>query len=157
MGHIPLRALVKLVRTSLITASRTILEAEMTFCDTCQSLPIRNILRLLQGDTSVRDKFQWFRLPWAVTNREDEYPFVRWHESLAGLQNGARNCAFCQVISSHLSSSYHYHNNYKDGDITSLWLQARALPHVTVYLGNTKPEMRLSGNFWYNTTPGTVI
>ena len=35
----------------------------MTSCDACQSLQIRNILKLVQGDTSVDDEFQWFHLP----------------------------------------------------------------------------------------------
>jgi hypothetical protein len=129
----------------------------MTFCDACQSLPIHNILKLLQGDTSVHDEFQWFQLPWTVTDDKDKHSFVRWHESLAELQDGIRNCAFCQVIFSHLSSSHHYHTNYKDGDMRSLWLRLGLLSTLTVYLGDMKPEVRLSGDFWYNTTPGTFI
>ncbi|KAH8635787.1 hypothetical protein IG631_11188 [Alternaria alternata] len=132
----------------------------MTFCDACQSLPIRNILKLVQGDRSVDNEFQWFQLPWTVTDKEDKHPFVRWHDSLAGLQNGASKCALCQVIFSHLSSSHHYHTNYKDGDMRSLWLEARETPHeaiLTVYLGDMKPQVRLSGNFWYKTTPDSSV
>ncbi|CAN9464833.1 unnamed protein product [Alternaria alternata] len=128
----------------------------MTFCDACQSLPIRNILKLVQGDRSVDDEFQWFQLPWTVTDKEDKHPFVRWHDSLAGLQNAASKCALCQVIFSHLSSSHHYHTNYKDGDMRSLWLEARETPHeaiLTVCLGDMKPQVRLGERFLYGTTP----
>jgi hypothetical protein len=131
----------------------------MTLCDACQSLPIRNILRVVRGDISVYDEFQWFQRFQTITGEKTD-PFVRWHDSLAGLQNGASRCALCQVILSHLSSSHHYRTNYKDGDMGSLWLEARFnLDWFTlaVYLGDMEPEVRLSGRFSYGTTPGTLV
>ena len=128
----------------------------MTLCDPCRSLPIRNILRLVRRDRSVYDEFQWFQ---TMTDGKKD-PFVRWHDSFAGLQNGASRCALCQVILSHLSNSRHYHTNYKDGDMGSLWLEARSTPTsftLAVYLGDMEPEVRLSGEFSYGTTPGTLM
>jgi hypothetical protein len=136
--------------------SCTTFATKMTFCDACQSLPIRNILRLVRRDRSVYDEFQWFQ----TMHGEKKDPFVRWHDSLAGLQNGASKCALCQVIFSHLSSSHHYHTNYKDGDMRSLWLEARETPHeaiLTVCLGDMKPQVRLGEIFLYGKTPGTLV
>jgi hypothetical protein len=129
----------------------------MPLCQTCQSLPIRDILKLLKCDRSADDKFQWFQLPRSITNDTDEHPFIRWHTSIPELEDGVEHCPFCHAIFDHLSGSYHYHMNYKNGDGRRLWLQARVgQPILTVYLGDTKPEVRLSGNFWYKTTPGTT-
>jgi hypothetical protein len=129
----------------------------MVFCPECQSLPIRSILKLLQCDRSVDDDFAWFQLPRTVTDETDTQPFVRWHRNLSALQNSVSHCSFCEPVFSHLSGSYHYHNNYKDGDGRGVWLQARVgQPILTVYMGELKPEVRLSGNFWYKTTPGMV-
>ncbi|KAL1592634.1 hypothetical protein SLS60_011050 [Paraconiothyrium brasiliense] len=128
----------------------------ITFCHTCQSLPVRSILKLLQGDRSVDDEFQWFQLPRSVTDSTETQPFLRWHNSISRLQGGVDTCTFCQVIFSHLSGSYHYHKNYRDGDERGLWLEVRVgQAFLTVYLGDMKPEVRLSGNFSYKTTPGT--
>jgi hypothetical protein len=130
----------------------------MDICHTCQLLPIRSILKLLNCDRSVDDEFQWFQLPRSVTDEKDKQPFVRWHTSVPGLRHGVEHCSLCQAIFSHLSSSYHYHTNYKDGDVRGLWLEARVgQPILTVYMGEVKPEVRLSGNFWYKTTPGTML
>jgi hypothetical protein len=129
----------------------------MALCHTCQLLPIRNILKLLQCDKSVYDKFLWFQLPRSVTDETDEEPFVKWHTSVARLQDRVSHCSFCQAVFSYLQSSYHYHTNYNDGDERSLWLQARVgHPILTVYMGDTRPEVRLSANFWYKATPGTT-
>ena len=130
----------------------------MTLCDTCQSLPIRKILRLVRRDRSVYDEFQWFQ----TMAGEKQDAFVKWHDSLAGLQHGASRCALCQFIFSHLGSSHHYHTNYEVGDMGSLWLRVRVLscPHwftLLVYVGDMEPEERLSGLFSYGTTPGTLV
>ena len=129
----------------------------MALCQTCQILPIRNILKLLQYDRSVEDEFLWFQLPRSVTDESEEEPFVEWHTSVTGLQNGVSHCSFCQAVFSYLQRSYHYHTNYKDGDRRRLWLQARVgQPILTVYMGEMEPEVRLSGNFWYKATPGAI-
>jgi hypothetical protein len=130
----------------------------MTLCDTCQSLPIRKILRLVRRDRSVYDEFQWFQ----TEAGEKKDAFVKWHDSVAGLQDGASRCALCRCIFSHLSSSHNYHTNYKVGDMRSLWLEVRvrSCPHwftLVVYLGDMEPEECLSERFSYGTTPGTLV
>ena len=127
----------------------------MGFCHTCQSLPIRSFLKLHQCDSSVYYEFQWFRLPRSVTTDETKEPFYRWHNSVSDLQASVSTCAFCQVIFSHLSGSYHYQKNAKDCDGTALWILAPiGSPMLKVFMGLAEPQIQLSGNFSYTTTPG---
>ncbi|KAI4952331.1 hypothetical protein J4E91_002800 [Alternaria rosae] len=127
----------------------------MVLCSTCKSLPIRSILRLARSDSDI-DEFQWFPLPKSFGN--ETQPFVKWHNSLSDLQNSAsQSCPFCQTIFSRLSNSYHYHTNCKDLD-ERLWLELGVgSARLSVYMGEKMPTVRLSGKFWYMSTPDSVV
>jgi len=130
----------------------------MALCNICKALPIRSMLKLARGDIDVDDHFQWFPLPKSYYEKE---PFVKWHNSLSDLQKSAgRLCTFCHSVFSRLSNSYHYHTNCKDLD-ERLWLQARLesgrSAEFSVYMGEKMPTVRLSGRFWYMSTPDSAV
>lgn len=55
-----------------------------------------------------------------------------------------------------MKDSYHYHTNFPKQDKRPLWLKVNVgLPIWGVYIGEEKPEVRVSGNYTYITTPGT--
>lgn len=128
----------------------------MTLCQTCQCLPISNILKLLKSDRSVDDQFHWYRLPLSVTTDEDTQPFVPWHSAMSELEASSGSCPLCSTIFTHMKDSYHYHKNFPKHDERPLWLKVNVgLPIWGVYIGEEKPEVRVSGIYGYTTTPGT--
>jgi hypothetical protein len=124
----------------------------MPFCQACQRLPFRSILKLQNSDKSVDDEFLWFLLD-PLHKFKD--PFVSWHASVAELEAGSMHCSLCQVVYHHMKDSYHFHTNFKPGVGKRLWLLANVNDSLLdVFMGDIKPEVRLSGHFRYTTTPG---
>jgi hypothetical protein len=127
-------------------------------CPACRALPFRTILRLREGDPSARHGFPWFHAPGSGTIHDNQrQAFVRWHENIAQLQENSRHCSFCHVIYTFLKDSYHYHAHVTEEDQRSLWL-GLPVPHgsplLTVHVGDAEPEVRISGNYRFATTPG---
>jgi len=129
----------------------------MALCNTCKALPIRSILKLARGDSDVNDHFQRFPVPGSYHGNETS-PFVKWHNSLSDLQKSATQlCTFCHSIFNRLSNSYHYHANCKDLD-EKLWLELGVgSARLSVYMGEKMPTVRLSGKFWYMSTPDSAV
>jgi hypothetical protein len=124
----------------------------MPLCQACQRVPFRNILKLQNSDRSVDDEFLWFLLD---PSHKFKDPFLPWHASVAELEAGSMRCSFCQVVYHHMKDSFHFHINFKPEVDQRLWLMASdSNPRLMVFMGDIKPEVRLSGHFRYKTTPG---
>jgi len=139
-----------------------------SFCRACRHLPFRDILKLLAGDKSACDTFLWVSpTPSHIpkdrlerpqsTNDTLKKPFIAWHEHISHLQEHHEQCNFCSVIFHFLQHSHVYHAQIKSGEKVRLWLHVpflRGSPLLTVYIGQTQPETRISGNYQFTTTPG---
>jgi hypothetical protein len=134
-------------------------------CRICQRVPFRVIFKLLQGDASVRSSLLWFPTSQQHGNDNlskrveiiDERPFVKWHNNISDLRDGCEQCPFCRIILRALQKSYHYKSHVKPNERRHLWLQLPFIggnPLLTVYIGDSSPEVRISGNYRFTTTPG---
>jgi hypothetical protein len=127
-------------------------------CRTCQRIPFRAIFKLLQGDGSVRGSLLWFPTPQQQgADVIDDRPFVKWHNSISHLRDSCKQCPFCRIILRSLQRSYHYQSHVKSTEGRHLWLQLPFVggsPLLTVYIGESSPEVRISGNYRFTTTPG---
>lgn len=131
----------------------------MTFCDTCKALPFRDLLNL-RPEGQLREELflQCPRPELGAYGGDGKHPFVRWHSSIESLHDASDDCTFCQMVLTRLKGSWHYNRTVQAEETRILWIGMRPYAQsLTVYLGNEKPEVRISGNFWFNSTAGMPI
>jgi hypothetical protein len=139
-------------------------------CRACQRVPFRAIFQFLGGDVSVRNSFVWFPLEQSqvisqetkrpeITDDAHRRPFVKWHENIANLQQSYKQCSLCSVIFYFLKDSHQLRTKCNLADKRRLWLETPSLggnPLLIVYVGNDKPQVRISGNYRFTTTPSNL-
>jgi hypothetical protein len=132
----------------------------MLLCSACLAIPYRTILRLINGDRSVHDTFEWWPIPGARPDETTKRPFIKWRESSNHLLYSHEKCAFCYVLFEFLENSHHYNTNTKAGEKSQVWLQLPnpgGTPELTIVIGDKQPETRISGNVRFSTTPGETL
>ncbi|KAF2848692.1 HET-domain-containing protein [Plenodomus tracheiphilus IPT5] len=131
----------------------------MSFCSVCEHLPFRDLFGFRPEGYIGPDPFQHFLRPELGDYPGNELrPFIKWHMSIAQLQSNGETCAFCDMIISNLQTSYHYRTNVKVGDDRAVWLSSRSDATIlSVYLGDERPRVKISGNFWFSTTPDSPV
>jgi hypothetical protein len=140
----------------------------MPLCQQCQAIPFRKSLQQMNGDNSVRDAFFWYHEPWLDSTDDSlQGAYVVWHEDVRSLRQSAASCSFCHLIQNDLDKSYHYTTKVKKGEKRKVWLNLpkqgsgtspfrRGNPQITMWIGDTRPEVHISGNWWFGTTPGAT-
>ncbi|RAR12327.1 HET-domain-containing protein [Stemphylium lycopersici] len=77
---------------------------------------------------------------------------------MSELEASSGSCPLCSTIFTHMKDSYHYHKNFPKHDERPLWLKVNVgLPIWGIYIGEEKPEVRVSGIYGYTTTPDSVV
>jgi hypothetical protein len=93
----------------------------MALCHACQGVPFRSMFRLLEGDETTHDGFEWFFPPDSVS----KYVYFRWHKSVSDLRDSARSCPFFILLHSRIEEDWRFKASVVE-DTRMLWLEADA-------------------------------
>jgi hypothetical protein len=125
------------------------------------------MFRQMFGDRSVRDDFFWYHVPWSDSTDDSlKRAYIVWHENVTNLKKSAEICQFCSVVQEDLDKSYHYATHVKESEKRTVWLEVPVQssgsdplrggnPHLSIWIGETRPEVIVSGVWKFTTTPGT--
>jgi hypothetical protein len=132
----------------------------MVLCPACQAVPYRSMFRLMEGDETTRDDFEWLFPPNSVSREEKlKRVYFRWHNSISELRSSARFCPFCALLHGGMEDMWRFKANVVDSDTRSLWLETPHLngdPLLFVWIGDAGPEAIISGNYRFYTTLGKL-
>lgn len=109
--------------------------AEMTLCDACSVLPIRDVLRESVGDEASTSRLQAWNEPGARYTDQFGAPFLKLNRNLGALQSSASECRICNLICVGLKGSLRFHDPTKWNAQSELWLRV-SRGALYVWLGN---------------------